>query len=699
MSMKKQSFFRRALCIVLILAMLPLSGLAAETGGMNAFTLPDPLPEMPFTDVDSNQWYYESVQRVYALTLMEGTDSVTFTPNGTVPLSQGLAVAVRIYEKYYHIDDTSEGYGGQWYAYYVDRARTYGILPDALEGQTVTRPATRAELAEILSRALPESELRPLTDVETLPDYSQEDVYWNGVILLYRAGVIQGNDQGLFLPDSNIRRSELAAMLTRLVLPETRVGNTPSEDDPVEPSEPVEPPALAPEMSAFTLPDPLPEMPFADVLADRWYYDAVHQAYAMSLMNGVSMSLFSPDGTVLISQVTATAVRIYELYHGLPDESEGYGSTWYEYYMDRAKIYGILPQSLMEAAPTRAATRAEVAAILHHALPGKEFTGLNTVEELPDYGQGDTYWTEVCALYRAGVLSGNDNYGTFRPNSNIRRSELAAMLTRLVLPETRKTFTLTPFPKQVMETIVYGTSGAGRELKAYRYGDGENVMVVTFAIHGYEDNFAQDGQMLVDTAQQLMSALRADYDNLVRDGDWSVYVLPCLNPDGLYDGWTHNGPGRCTTYALDSSGNLIYGTGIDMNRCFPYSFSVSYSSRYYTGSQPLMAREAQALADFVSSVKGDGDNVLIDTHGWYSQIIVSGGTGGTIYQTFKDYFSRCSYASLYGGTGYFSSWAAYVEGYDACLFEFPNVTSASDFRNKGYAQDYVDAVCQLLRTY
>ena len=51
MSMKKQSFFRRALCIVLILAMLPLSGLAAETGGMNAFTLPDPLPEMPFMKV------------------------------------------------------------------------------------------------------------------------------------------------------------------------------------------------------------------------------------------------------------------------------------------------------------------------------------------------------------------------------------------------------------------------------------------------------------------------------------------------------------------------------------------------------------------------------------------------------------------------------------------------------------------------
>lgn len=99
----------------------------------------------------------------------------------------------------------------------------------------------------------------------------------------------------------------------------------------------------------------------------------------------------------------------------------------------------------------------------------------------------------------------------------------------------------------MIETIVYGKSGAGRELKAYRYGDGSNVLVAAFAIHGWEDNFDRDGQLLVNTAQDLMEALEHNYDALIKEGDWSVYVLPCLNPDGLYDGWTCDGPGRLTT--------------------------------------------------------------------------------------------------------------------------------------------------------
>ncbi len=33
---------------------------------------------------------------------------------------------------------------------------------------------------------------------------------------------------------------------------------------------------------------------------------------------------------------------------------------------------------------------------------------------------------------------------------------------------------------------------------------GENVLIVTFAIHGWEDNFEQDGQLLVDTGNLLI---------------------------------------------------------------------------------------------------------------------------------------------------------------------------------------------------
>ena len=80
---------------------------------------------------------------------------------------------------------------------------------------------------------------------------------------------------------------------------------------------------------------------------------------------------------------------------------------------------------------------------------------------------------------------------------------------------------------------------------------------------------------------------------------------------------------------------------------------------------------------------GDGYNILIDTHGWYCQTIVSGGWSGDLFQTFQDYFPGNSYASLRGAEGYYSAWAAYELGYDACLFEFPSVSSARDFREKG----------------
>ena len=691
MKQKRRGLWSRVICIFLILVMLPVQAMASEWPGMEAFQLPEELPDIPFDDVSQRSWYYPYVQVSYTLGLLTGTGGDRFSPNGTVPLTQGLAVAVRVYEKYWGIPDASADYGKPWYTYYIARAREYGILPESLTDVSLLRPATRAELAEILSRSLPEQELEAIHDVTTLPDYTEGDLYWNGVIALYRAGILMGNDDaGTFRPDSQIRRSELAAILSRLVRPEYRIPADPSAPEPSEPDT---------GMDAFALPESMPELPFPDVSTDAWHYPYIQAVYAMDLMQGVGDDRFSPNGTVALSQAVAVAVRIYEKYWGIPDTSADYGKPWYTYYMTRGAEYGILPESLAADPPGRPVTRAEVAEILYRSLPKEELAAVNQVEILPDYAPGDPYWTATAALYRAGVLTGHDEYGTFLPDSSIRRSELAATLTRLVRPEYRKLFTLTPYQKQVMETLVYGQSGAGRDLKAYRYGDGENVIILAFAIHGWEDNFSRDGQLLVDTAEDLMQVLEDRYDELVRSGDWSVYVLPCLNPDGLYDGWTCNGPGRCTTYRLDANGNNIYGVGIALNRSFPYRYQSRSDGRNYNGTAPLQAREAQALARFVQSVQGSGSNVLIDTHGWYRQTIVSGGQSGAIYRAFARYFPSNRYTSLSGGSGYFASWAAYVVGYDACLFEFPDVSSTQDFQNKGYGEDYINAICWLLQNY
>lgn len=248
------------------------------------------------------------------------------------------------------------------------------------------------------------------------------------------------------------------------------------------------------------------------------------------------------------------------------------------------------------------------------------------------------------------------------------------------------------------EKIVYGTSGAGRELVAYRFGEGENVAVLCFGLHGWEDGFDEDGQLLCETADTLCQMLSRKYDSLIDCNNWSVYVLPLLNPDGLYDGWSCNGPGRCTTHILDETGNPVFadGFGIDMNHCFPYRFTVVDDSRNRSGKEPLAAAEARALAEFVESVKGNGCNYLVDTHGWNNQIVVSTDAAGLLYRCFSEPFSA-EYASLENTCGCFSAWAAYVADYDeACQFEFPPVSSAEQFQKDDYQSKYCSAICTLL---
>ena len=246
------------------------------------------------------------------------------------------------------------------------------------------------------------------------------------------------------------------------------------------------------------------------------------------------------------------------------------------------------------------------------------------------------------------------------------------------------------------EPIIYGTSGEGRNLMAYRFGTGNNIMVLGFAIHGYEDNWERDAEALVYTAGQLMNRL-SENQSLLRDYGWTVYVLPCMNPDGLASGYTQNGPGRCTTKYFNSSGELVTG-GVDLNRSFPHQWTQYTSSRYFNGSKPLAAKEAQALAKFIQDVKGSGENVLIDAHGWMSQIIPAEGYN-TIYQVFKQEFPRNTYSNLNYGKGYFAAYAADL-GYHACLFEFPDgLYSMAQFKNSGYCERYNNCIMQLIEAY
>lgn len=253
-------------------------------------------------------------------------------------------------------------------------------------------------------------------------------------------------------------------------------------------------------------------------------------------------------------------------------------------------------------------------------------------------------------------------------------------------------------PPDCAEKVVFGRSGAGREMVAYRFGNGENVMVAGFAIHGYEDNFNRDGLALVYTANELMKRLDENRE-LITDYGWTVYVLPCMNPDGLMDGYTCNGPGRCTTTYLDANGQLVRGKGVDLNRSFPHNWTKYSNERNFNGSKPLAALEAVALANFIRSVKGTGKNVCIDAHGWFQQIKTSDGQNGHLNKIFSSRFPRNAYSSCANSLGFFTSYAASL-GYASCLFEFPyDIYSMSAFLRSGYCESFNLCILDLLKAY
>ena len=60
-----------------------------------------------------------------------------------------------------------------------------------------------------------------------------------------------------------------------------------------------------------------------------------------------------------------------------------------------------------------------------------ELPVINNVEILPDVASGTDYAEDVFKLYNAGILAGNDSFGTFEPYSYLKRSEISAMAVRI----------------------------------------------------------------------------------------------------------------------------------------------------------------------------------------------------------------------------------------------------------------------------
>lgn len=204
--------------------------------------------------------------------------------------------------------------------------------------------------------------------------------------------------------------------------------------------------ALA-DMSIFTLDGSYEAGRFTDVDETAWYgyykQGSVATAYELGLMSGNSATTFNPKGDLKLSEAVTIAARIRSLYED-GDSMFAKTSPWYRTYVDYAVRAGVIPEGWIDGRETDPATRSEMAYIFAHALPVAEFEIINDVQSLPDVDSGSEYAEEIFRLYNAGILQGNGAYGTFYPENNIKRSEAAALICRIAVPDMRLEFELEP---------------------------------------------------------------------------------------------------------------------------------------------------------------------------------------------------------------------------------------------------------------
>ena len=201
---------------------------------------------------------------------------------------------------------------------------------------------------------------------------------------------------------------------------------------------------IMPDSTAYIDAEFVGNMPFVDVPVSAWYADAVRDAWANGLIDGVNAAHFEPDGSLTVAQAIKLAAALHQrIENGTVTLKNG--SPWYRSYLEYAVEHGVIEESYLSysaAALNAPVQRAEFAHILYGA--AKPYAAINEIgaNALPDVKTGDRYADEIYTLYRAGVLTGSDRNGTFYPTSLIRRSEAAAILIRAFDEEARRTLTM-----------------------------------------------------------------------------------------------------------------------------------------------------------------------------------------------------------------------------------------------------------------
>ena len=179
------------------------------------------------------------------------------------------------------------------------------------------------------------------------------------------------------------------------------------------------------------------EFKFTDVKESDWFYKEVKSAVEMGLINGKSETIYAPEDNLTYAE----AIKLAACMHQLATKGAvtlKNGDPWYATYVEYCYINGIFgqntPMDFDDIDMDSKITRSGYMGIFANALPDNMLPVINYVPDntIPDVPSNTDYAPGVYKLYRAGILQGSDAEHNCKPFDNIKRCEVAAILTRMM---------------------------------------------------------------------------------------------------------------------------------------------------------------------------------------------------------------------------------------------------------------------------
>ena len=162
--MKRTHRILAALCIVIITLTFHVYGAEPSMSNFNQSLSYKP---GQFPDISENEWFgynkQQVVSKAFELGLMQGKGTM-FDPNAGVTLAEAVTMAARL-NNIYSGGDWEFHQSSPWYYTHLE----YAVHKEIVGFETfedLTKPATRAEMAYIFARALPEVEFAAINKID-----------------------------------------------------------------------------------------------------------------------------------------------------------------------------------------------------------------------------------------------------------------------------------------------------------------------------------------------------------------------------------------------------------------------------------------------------------------------------------------------------------------------------------------------------